>query len=112
MVKHPSANPSALLELRGDLTVADASKVRDYALRALAAGRSLCLDLSEVSYLDAAMLQLLKAIRGFAARSQAAFTLKDVSPNLLDDAQMLGMQDVLVEETTPSKSRGREGEPS
>jgi len=84
------------LVLNGDLTIAEVASVHHDAIRAIAAGIPITVDLSGVTYLDAAMLQLLAAMRTAAAGLHIGLTLKHASETLHEDAQLLGLSKVLL----------------
>ena len=88
----------ARLLLNGDVTIADALKVHEEAMRALALGVPMQIDLSNVTYLDAAMLQLLAAIQRAAASSRILVSVQHAAQPLLQDAQLMGMKGILSED--------------
>ena len=85
------------LILNGDLTIADSVNVHKEALRAVSLGVALVVDLSAATYLDAAILQLLAAVRTSATGMRIPFTLQHASEAVVNDARMLGLSKVLLD---------------
>jgi len=81
------------LALSGEITIAQSSNLREEALRALAKGLPIAVDLSAVTYLDAACLQVIHSLRNTAG---ASVSVAGTPAQLLDDARMLGMQEVVT----------------
>lgn|GEM_PF-3566254 len=79
----------------GELTIADAAELHEKLLRALGGGLELSLDLGQVTYADAAILQLLSAAQKSAAVRAGKVVLRNVSEPLVRDAKTVGLGAVL-----------------
>ncbi len=92
--------------LNGDLTIAEVVSVHKDALRALTIGVPVVVDLSGATYLDAAMLQLLAALRTAATGARIPFSLQHAGQALLDDAHLLGLSKVLLDDSEAGQIPG------
>lgn len=91
----PSAEDSTLV-LTGELTIADAATLHQTLLAALRGGAGIRVDLTDVVYVDAAILQLLCAAQKSAAAHGGQVMLQGVQDSVIQDARLLGLESVLL----------------
>ena len=89
----PTSEPTpGLLALGPELTIAQAAACRDTLVDALCSSDgSLALDLSAVTDIDSAGVQLLLATRRSVCERGATFTLQQVSPAVADALAVFGL---------------------
>jgi anti-anti-sigma factor len=94
------------LAMSGELTIADAVGFHQRLLRALARSADLRLDLAEVLYMDASILQLICAAHRSAATHGVQVILENVQLPLTQDARMLGLEPVLSSDAKALRVEG------
>ena len=85
------------MALGGELTVAEAQELHTQAIRCVTLGKPIRVDLANVTYVDAAILQLLAATRRAAVSAHVPFVVQHAAPSLINDAELLGLGAVLTE---------------
>jgi anti-sigma B factor antagonist len=80
----PIADDPCRFLIEGEMTIYTAQELKDQLLAQLQQGQALVLDLTRVSELDSAGVQLLVLLRNEAAASNKRFELHACSPAVLD----------------------------
>ena len=84
----------------GELTIVHAAALHKELLQAVAQGLEIRLDLENVVYLDAAILQLICATRRTAVATGVQYSLHHVQQCVIESAQVFGMESVLTDRTS------------
>jgi anti-anti-sigma factor len=88
------------VKFTGELTIAHAAALHKELLQAVAQGLEIRLDLAHAVYLDAAILQLICAMRRTAVATSVEFALYHVQQCVIASAQVFGMESVLMDRTS------------
>jgi anti-anti-sigma factor len=96
----PAAGQPTELVLDGEITVSCLDDVRSRFLAAMAGQGELYVRTRDLTYMDAAALQLLWALRRECSASGRTLRIEPPRDSILRDASRLGMQDVFIETAT------------
>ena len=72
-----------VVALRGDIDFSSATEIRALLLGGVESGRELCVDMSEVSYMDSAGIACLLEIQYAASAKGVPFSLADVGDRVM-----------------------------
>jgi len=89
---------STTIELTGELTVNRLDEFcSQFSSELITTQCEFTLDCTELKYIDAALLQVIAALRLEAQHCGAIFRVKHVPDSILRDARLLGMETILLD---------------